>query len=267
MKASLVYSIFSVLSFILFYSYEPSHVMSLLFIIGFLASIVGTLYGGGGLITLPAMMLLGIPVQMSVATNKFSSGLAAFVNVMTLLYQRKITLQNIWWLLCTAFCGGVFGAFVTVKLSTEVMNVVACIFLLFTLVITVKRKKLVASKMQNSTSKRQLTILPLLIGMYDGGFGPGSSTMSILYFLKRGFSYLKAAEYTRVLIFSSCSGAFIWFYLTGFINWGYVWPITIGSIIGSQLGLNLLPYISAKYLERLLPIILVLLIFQVLWNN
>lgn len=84
--------------------------------------------------------------------------------------------------------------------------------------------------------------------------------MSITQDFKKQYLYLKAVEFSRIIIFSSCFGAF-WFYLSlGLIDWGIAVPIAVGSIIGSQLGLKLLPLMKMKWLQIILPIIFFILI-------
>lgn len=65
----------------------------LLMMIGMLSAFIGTLAGGGGIITLPAMMLIGIPIQVGIATNKFSSGIASFTSIIYLLKNKYFTVM------------------------------------------------------------------------------------------------------------------------------------------------------------------------------
>ncbi|UZM99341.1 sulfite exporter TauE/SafE family protein [Lysinibacillus sp. MHQ-1] len=66
--------------------------------------------------------------------------------------------------------------------------------------------------------------------------------------------------------FGSCTGAFIVFYQTGFIQWHYAIAMALGSIIGSQLGLLVLPHIPIKVAKRLLTVIISMLIIQMVWE-
>ncbi|GAB0170276.1 sulfite exporter TauE/SafE family protein [Lysinibacillus sp. CTST325] len=231
--------------------------------IGIIAAFIGTLAGGAGLITIPAMMLVGIPIQTGIATNKFSSGIAALSSIFYLLYHKELRLAAIMKYVAVAIVGGVCGALLTVSISEKTMNIIACILLIFALFITLKNKEWTVSSEENDTKHGNKLWQPFLIAAYDGGFGPGSSTFSILHFLRYHYSYIKAVQLTRVLIFGSCTGAFIVFYQTGFIQWPYAMAMAIGSIIGSQLGLLILPKIPIKIAKILLIIIILLLLIQV----
>ncbi|MEX3747883.1 sulfite exporter TauE/SafE family protein [Lysinibacillus xylanilyticus] len=231
--------------------------------IGIIAAFIGTLAGGGGLITIPAMMLVGIPIQTSIATNKFSSGIAALSSIFYLLYHQELRLTSIIKYVAVAISGGICGALLTVSMSEKTMNIIACILLIFALFVTLKNREWTVSSEENDTKHNNRFWQPFLIAAYDGGFGPGSSTFSILYYLRYHYSYIKAVQLTRVLIFGSCTGAFLVFYQTGFIQWEYAIAMAVGSIIGSQLGLLVLPKIPIKAAKILLIVIISLLLIQV----
>lgn len=240
-----------------------------LFLIGIVSSFVGTLAGGGGLITLPAMMITGIPIQTSIATNKFSSGIAAFSSVFYLIHRKQLSKKTIIKNLFVAFMGGIGGAIFTAQVSEKAMNKIALILLFFALIVTLKNNKWTKTIQvdQNKSSDTVWhSLVPFFIAAYDGGFGPGSSTFSILYYMKQQLTYFKAVQLTRVLIFGSCAGGFIVFYQTGFLQWSYAVVMALGSIIGSQIGLLVLPKVPLKIAKSLLITIICLLITQMLYK-
>lgn len=233
----------------------------MLFFIGLFAAFLGTLAGGAGLITLPAMMLFGIPVQVGVATNKFSTGIASFAGVITLTKQKAISWKRAWRSVTVAIIGGVAGASITSHLSERTMNIVALILLCFALVISlgnweVDPKKAISSGKMNA-------LLPLLIAIYDGSFGPGSSTFGILHYTRQTGAYLQAVQLTRVLIFGSCLGAFLIYYQTGYFQWYYAIPLALGSILGTEVALKVVPRIPKTLAKKMINGIIVLLIVQV----
>ncbi|ATP38861.1 sulfite transporter TauE/SafE [Solibacillus sp. R5-41] len=234
--------------------------------VGIIASFIGTLAGGGGLITLPAMMLLGIPIQFSIATNKFSSGIASLSSLFVLLKARELKWTTIRKYIVYSIIGGGIGAFVTSCIPESWLNSIALFLLLFALGLSLKSNKWyneASNQNEDSKDPARISIVSFFIGIYDGGFGPGSSSFSILYFLKSGFTYVKATQMSRVLNFGSCLGAFIVFYQTGFLQWDYAIALATGSIIGTQIALLIVAKIPLRFAKWLLTIILVLLIGQV----
>lgn len=235
-------------------------------LIGIVSACIGTLAGGGGLISLPAMMLFGIPIHTSIATNKFSSGIAALTSIIYLLRKKLLSIKLILVNVCLALAGGVVGAVITSKITENSMNITALILLLFAFVVLIMNSKWVSAveNKESERSSKQGFVIPILVAAYDGGFGPGSSTFAIIHYLTRNFSYIQAVQMTRVLIFGSCLGGFIVFYCTGFIEWDYAIAMAIGSAIGSQVGLRILPHIPLKVARNLLMVIISLLIIQMI---
>jgi uncharacterized protein len=241
----------------------------ILLAIGIFSSFVGTLAGGGGLITLPAMMLIGIPIQIGIATNKFSSGIAALTSVSYLLKNKHLTAKMIAINVLIAFLGGICGALITSSLSEKTMNMIALLLLAFALFITFKNNNWVTTVDKNSiqdSNSLSSRIISFFIAVYDGGFGPGSSTFGIIHYMEKGHTYVKSVQLTRVLILGSAIGAFIVFYLTGFVQWQYAIALAIGSTLGSQIGLIALPHIPLKLAKSLLITIILLLIGEMVYK-
>ncbi len=233
--------------------------------LGMVSAFIGTLAGGGGIITLPAMMLVGIPIQVGIATNKFSSGVASFTSILYLLKNKVFSIKGLMLIVCSAFLGGIVGALVTTSVNEQTMNISALVLLVFALFVTLRNKKWVSDVSQETIQKSTILsrLVPFLIAIYDGGFGPGSSTFGIIHYIKEQYSYVKAAQLTRVLNFGSCAGAFIIFYQTGYVNWHYAIALALGSVLGTQIGLAALPKIPLRLARAMLVSIIFLLIGQV----
>ncbi|MEB2301116.1 sulfite exporter TauE/SafE family protein [Lysinibacillus xylanilyticus] len=235
----------------------------ILFTIGLLASVIGVLFGAAGFILLPTMLLIGIPIHTTVAVNKFATGISALSNVVSFVIKGHLSLKKFTSLMMIASFGGVFGAFIATRLSEQIMNIVACIFLIFSFFVVLCSNKFMVKDTKETEEQPINKLIPFAISIYDGGFGPGSALMNVTYHLKKQYTYIKAVELTRIITFSSCTGAFLFYYFTGIVNWGIAIPVSIGSIVGSFLGLKIIPYIKIKWIQILLPIVFFLLIIQV----
>ncbi|EON73084.1 permease [Lysinibacillus sphaericus OT4b.31] len=167
-----------------------------LFTIGVIAAIIGVMFGAAGFILLPAMLLVGVPIHTTVAVNKFATGVSALSNVITFILKRNISIQTVMPLIIISSFGGVMGAFLATRLSEQLMNVVACVILIFTFFIVLKSNKFLAANEKESEVQQTSLTIPFLISMYDGGFGPGSALMNITYYLKKHYLYIKAVEFT-----------------------------------------------------------------------
>lgn len=241
----------------------------LYFIIGLLAAIIGVMFGAAGLVLLPALLLVGIPIHQTVAVNKFATGISSFSSVLELVMKKKVQPKKMLPLMFASCLGGITGAFLATRISSNTMNVIACIVLIVMFFVVLKSKKSglvrnqkkIGDKKINQKEKR---LAPFFIGIYDGGIGPGSALLNITYFLKQQSGYVQAAEMARFLMFSSCVSAFLFYFFYGIVQWEIAIPITVGSIIGSHFGLKMIPYVKTKWIQIVFPIIFLLLLVQVI---
>ncbi|MCG7435055.1 sulfite exporter TauE/SafE family protein [Lysinibacillus fusiformis] len=235
----------------------------ILFTIGLLAAIIGVLFGAAGFILMPSLLLVGIPIHTTVAVNKFATGISALSNVVSFVITGRLSVKKYFSFMIVSCLGGVLGAIFAILLSERIMNVVACISLIFAFMMVLRSNKWIVKDVKEMEEQRINKLVPFAISIYDGGFGPGSALMNITYFLKKQHHYLKAVKLTRMISLSSCTGAFLFYYFTGIVNWGIAIPVSLGSIAGSFLGLKIIPHIQTKWIQIILPIIFLFLIVQV----
>lgn len=236
----------------------------ILFAIGILASIVGVMFGAAGFVLLPSLLLVGIPIHATVAINKFATGISSFSTVIVLTRKKRVPLKIMIPFMLISAIGGISGAFLATRLAEHTMNIVACTVLIVMFFFVIKRKKNQVVNEQPDLEKKTNLIVPFFISIYDGGLGTGSALLNITYFLKKQVGYVMAAEMTRFLMFASCTTAFLFYLFYGIVNWGVAVPVAVGSIVGSHIGLKIIPYLKGKWVEILLPIIFFLLIIQVI---
>ncbi|WP_339063466.1 TSUP family transporter [Tepidibacillus marianensis] len=125
----------------------------IIFFIGLVGAFIGTLVGGGGLITLPAMLLFQIPVQTGIGTNKFSSGIAALSNVISIVRNKLIDGKVVAVTVLLGIAGGITGALVTTNIDEQILNGIVIFLLVFALAITILKKITVITAETNSVEK------------------------------------------------------------------------------------------------------------------
>ncbi|MCA1029876.1 sulfite exporter TauE/SafE family protein [Bacillus timonensis] len=232
-----------------------------LFIIGFFATFIGTLAGGGGLISLPAMLLIGVPIHSAIAANKFSNTFSSFSSFFVLLKQKKIKLKAALIIAPFSIVGGITGGYVASSLSDRIMMVIAILLLCIALLLSFLKKTEPTSEAETTVKKQMFPYL-YGIGVYDGMFGPGQGTLLMYTFLHHGFSYLAAVAFTRFQTFLSCLGAFTMFYVSGHFNWQIAIFLALGSLVGAQASLVVANKISTAHLKLLLRVVTLLLIVE-----
>ncbi|MBO1909854.1 sulfite exporter TauE/SafE family protein, partial [Microvirga sp. 3-52] len=103
----------------------------LLYFIGVVAMTLGTLAGGGGLITVPAMLLMGIPIHSVIGAGKISTTVSSFSTFITVLLKKQITLKESVWIIPVSLTGGFTGGFIATRLTESTMYTVAVVLLIF----------------------------------------------------------------------------------------------------------------------------------------
>lgn len=238
----------------------------LLFFIGVTATTIGTLAGGGGLISLPTMLLLGMPIHSAIGANKVSNTVSSFSSFFTLYKRKQITLKDSLWLIPISLGGGLTGGFIASQLSASNLYVLAIFLLAFAFVTSFIGKS-------NFTGDEPLKLTRFSgtglfgIGMYDGLFGPGQGTLMLYLFSFLNIAYVKSVGLVRLATFSSCFGAAISYIASGAIIWPLTLALMAGSITGAQLGVRIAEKLKPQYVKPILRVVTALLILQLVIEN
>lgn len=235
----------------------------ILFFIGVVSNILGTLAGGGGLISLPTMLLLGIPAHSAIGANKVANMVSTSTNILTMFRKKELTLNEALPIMIVCAIGGIFGAITASYLSVKVLTLTAICLLIFAFLLSLLGKANFGEHLKFQLQAKTSSLLAA-VGFYDGVFGPGSGTLLIYIFASEKLAYMKAVILGRVGIFATCTGAAIIYILSGHIMWYETIFLLIGSVIGAQIGLVLARKISIKTAQILLRCITLVLIAQLI---
>lgn len=238
---------------------------ALLILIGFSASLIGTLAGSGGMIGMPAMLLLGFPIHSVIATAKFSNIFASFSSFFVLIKQKELTFYDVSALIPFALLGGLIGGLLANSLTENTMNIIAVLLLVSAFFLSILKKPQV--KESHSWSLPKKTYPGLFgISVYDGMFGPGQATLLMYTFLNSGAAYLKSLALTRFQTFISCLAAFITYLAAGNFMWEMAVFYALGSLGGAQTAIFAARRISTAYLHLILHSVTILLIIQLIYR-
>ncbi|MBS4216283.1 sulfite exporter TauE/SafE family protein [Neobacillus rhizophilus] len=234
----------------------------LLYMIGICATTLGTLAGGGGLISLPAMLILGLPIHSAIGANKVSNTVSSFSSFYHLYRKKEISLKEAIWIIPVSLGGGVTGGFIASHISGKNMYIIAIILLIFAFIASFKGKGNFAG---TEPLKMNKVSVPGLfgIGLYDGLFGPGQGTLMLYLFGYLNIAYLRAVALVRIATFSSCFGAAISYISTGKVIWPMTIALLLGSLSGAQIGVRIAEKLKPKYVKPILRVVTIGLIFQI----
>ena len=232
------------------------HVLLLLFLAAFLAGFIDSIAGGGGMITIPAMLLAGIPPLQTLGTNKLQSLFGA--GSATIAYARAghVRLGEQLPMAALSALGGVLGAVLATVVPGDVLKMFMP-FLLVAIAIYFGLKPNIGDVDKHrrmSVFLFTVTIVPL-IGFYDGVFGPGTGSFFMLAFVTlAGFGVLKATAHTKLLNFGSNVGAFAVFLFYGVILWKVGLAMGAGQFLGAQAGSRVAMKAGVKVIKPLLVV-------------
>ncbi|WP_226681028.1 sulfite exporter TauE/SafE family protein [Sutcliffiella horikoshii] len=207
-------------------------------LIGFIATFVGTLGGGGGLINLPSMLLLGVPIHTAIAANKFSNSFSSFTSFYTIRKKQQVQLKLGLSIVPFTIVGGISGALLAAFLTEEILLKIALVLLIIATILNIVKSKL---KKKENTGNPIPLFYPTYIGIgaFDGLFGPGQATLLMHSFLNAGHSFITSIGLTRLQTFASCTVSFWVYFSMGYFDWRVGVTLGIGSFLGAQTAIRL----------------------------
>lgn len=205
----------------------------------FLAGFVDSIAGGGGLISLPAYMIAGVPAHNAIATNKLSSSMGTSISVFRYGKNGYIPWKQAIFCAISAFVGSNIGAKMSLLIADDILKIIMLFLLPITAIFVLGKKTLDVEREPLSEIKTILLsmLVAMVIGAYDGFYGPGTGTFLILFLTAIAHMNLKNANgVAKVINFSSNISALVVF----LINQKAIIPLglTAGlfSIFGNYLG-------------------------------
>ena len=179
--------------------------LAILFFVALTAGFIDAMAGGGGLITIPALMLMQLPPILALGTNKLQGCSGSFTATVAMIRNRQITFAEMRLPFLTAFVGAGIGTFAVQHIDAKALDslipfILVGIGLYFLLSPAAGQ---VDSKPRLGTGPYRFLVIPV-IGFYDGFFGPGTGTFWAIALV--GFAGLEmqgATAYTKVANFTS----------------------------------------------------------------
>ena len=206
----------------------------------FLAGFVDSVAGGGGVISLPAYLLAGIPMKMAAGTNKFANGFGTAVA--SYKYAKS---GNIAWSCALpaavfSLLGASLGTGLAVYLREDILQIIVLTALPIVAVVLLFARNFGQEERVEKTGTQTLllsSLIGLLVGCYDGLVGPGTGTFLTLGFsLCLGFTLLKSAGCARIANLASNVASMVIYITSGNILFSVGIPAMACSIAGNYLG-------------------------------
>ena len=224
------------------------------------AGFIDSIAGGGGLITLPALLLAGLPPHLALGTNKMQSSMGTAVALISFANSHLVLWRVALMGLPFSLIGSGIGSNLALYLDEKLLGTILIVLLPVAMVCTIVPKK---ERKDANVSRGSHILVPLVclaIGTYDGFFGPGTGSFLILAFhWIVGLGLVQASASVKVLNLASNVGALCIFLWSGQIVWAVALPMVVASIVGNWLGSRTAVRLGARAVRIFLTVSLGLL--------
>lgn len=190
-------------------------VLPLLFMAGLLAGLIDSIAGGGGLITVPVLLGVGLPPQVALGTNKLQASFGSGSAMLTFIRSGTVSLGDCRTGILFTAVGAILGTVTVQLLDPALLRLVIPWLLMGIVLYTVLTPRMGFDDIHPRMSRGPFFLLAgLILGFYDGFLGPGTGSfwvISLIFAL--GFNLIKATGYTKVMNFTSNITSLIMFIL------------------------------------------------------
>ncbi|WP_028112178.1 TSUP family transporter [Ferrimonas kyonanensis] len=238
-------------------------------LVAMIAGFVDAIAGGGGMLTVPALLAVGVPPVQALATNKlqgcFASGSASLYFVRSrLISPRAVLLPGIG----TAVGAWAGAAVVTRVDATQLMGVIPGLLLMLGVYFLLAPGGTMANQERAEPRLWLMPVVGVMVGFYDGFFGPGAGALYTAGFSALvGFGLVRATANAKVFNFASNLAALMSFLSAGLIVWQLGLLMALGGLIGARMGAGLVVCRGAKLVRPMVIGVSALMAVKLLWEQ
>lgn len=237
---------------------------------GFLAAAVDSIAGGGGMISLPAIMAAGVPPHLALGTNKFASTWGSITSTIKFARSDKINFNLVKYQIGCTIIGSAIGVKTVLSIDERFLHVLIVALIFVVAIYTTLKKDFGQANRFNGLTNQNVLLgmgFALILGFYDGFFGPGTGTFLIFSFISVfGFDFTVAAGNSKILNFVSNIVSLILFAISGKIVYLAGIPMAISMVLGAWVGTHIAIKNGAKIIKPIFITIALLLMVKLLWQ-
>ena len=238
----------------------------------FLAGFVDAIAGGGGLISLPAYLIAGVPTHMALGTNKMSSMMGTAIATGRFAKNGYIQFKKEVWFIVAALIGSSIGSNLTLLVSDKILQYMMIVILPIVAFYVMRNKKMGDDSLAGTLPERKSFLIALasalIIGIYDGFYGPGTGTFLLLVFTGAAkMDTRRASAQTKVINLSSNIAALVTFIIAGNVYYPLGLAAAACSVAGNYLGSGLVVHDGQKIVRPVVLVVLGILFIKILTGN
>lgn len=239
----------------------------------FLAGFVDAIAGGGGLISLPAYIIAGVPAHFALGTNKLASSMGTTISTARYLkngYIKGKTMVQI--AICASVAsliGSSIGSSLSLLVSEQVIKNLMIVVLPVVAFYVLRNKNLGSVTVGEPLTDKKTFLIAILaafvVGGYDGFYGPGTGTFLILILTGAArMDVRKASALTKVINLSSNVAALATFLVNGTVNYPLGLAAGVFCVAGHYIGSGLVVHNGQKIVRPVVLVVLAILFVKIL---
>jgi len=242
-----------------------------LFVTGLAAGFVDSIAGGGGLITVPVLLSSGLSPQDALGTNKlqatFGSGSAAFHFTHAGLVRLNDSVTGIIFTAIGAAAGTMLVVNERVARPELLKLIIPWLLIALALYLLLKPDLGSVPRKERMTTNIFHLTFGLLIGFYDGFFGPGTGTFwAMAYVMFLGYDLTQATAHTKIMNFTSNIVSLIFFSVAGHVLLVPGVVMGLGQMLGARLGSRTVIKQGASFIRPIFLTVVVAIASKLLWD-
>jgi uncharacterized membrane protein YfcA len=240
----------------------------LLFATGLIAGFVDSIAGGGGLITLPVLLNLGIPPAFAFGTNKLQASFGSGSATWHFAQSKVVALRECGLGVLFTVMGAAAGTLLVQHLDPAFLKKFVPILLLAIAAFMIFKPQLGDKEIHPRMTPHSFYVIAgLLLGFYDGFIGPGTGTFwAMAFMLGLGFNLTKATGYTKVMNFASNLTSLVVFLRAGQVYYGAGLAMGIGQLLGARVGSRMVVTRGTKFIRPIFLTMVFALILKLLYD-
>ncbi|MFO0661902.1 MAG: TSUP family transporter [Polyangiaceae bacterium] len=208
----------------------------------FAAGIVDSIAGGGGVITVPVLLSAGLDPRVMLATNKGQAIFGSTSALIAFARQGEVDRSRAPYSFVAAMIGALGGAALVLAIDPALLRPIVLVLLLIAAATAFIRKPTTPTRwaIVDRAPSLAAVVVAMVIGAYDGFFGPGTGTFLLLaYAIAFGDTLVRASGNAKVANMASNLASFALFAASGNIRWEIALPMGLAQVAGAQLGSRL----------------------------
>lgn len=247
----------------------PVLIVPLLFAAGFCAGLIDAMAGGGGLITIPVLLGMGMPPQTALGTNKLQGAFGSGSAMLQFVRAGALDLRE-----CTAgiawtAAGAAIGTVAVQRLAPALLRDIIPLLLIAIALTMLLSPRLGMDDVRERMGRRSFyAVFGLALGCYDGFFGPGTGTFwAMAFVLFLGHNLTRATASTKVMNFTSNLVSLLFFAGLGSVSLPEGIVMGLGQFTGARIGSRLVIRRGSRFIRPVFIAVVIAISARLLWKN